>query len=66
MSDEAFTPYKLRRVGGDVVAEGAFLVAATIAYRVDRVRGDSLFCTSWPTDEIPEDARVFAWKWGPP
>lgn len=63
MRGEPFTPCKLRRVSGDEIPEGAFLLAATMAYRVDRVSGRQLMCTRWPLDEVPSDAMVYAWKW---
>lgn len=60
---EPFTPVKLRRTHGPELPEGAFLIAQTVAYRVDRVGGRALHCTRWPLDQVPGDALVFSWVW---
>lgn len=65
MRGEPFTPCRLRQDFGPVVTAGAFLLAATIAYRVDRVAGRTLHCTRWPLDQVPGDAEVFTWSWTP-
>lgn len=65
MRGEPFTPCTLRRDFGSEIPEGVFLVARTIAYRVDRVKARSLRCTRWPLDEVPEDAEVYLWTWSP-
>lgn len=62
---EPFTPCTLRRDFGDEIPEGAFLVAATTAYRVERVRGRTLHVTRWPLAEVPEDAELILWSWTP-
>lgn len=65
MRGEPFTPCKLTRSFGPEIPEGAFLLAQTIAYRVDRVRGRTLHVTRWPLDEVPGDAEIFSWTWAP-
>lgn len=65
MRGDPFTPCRLRRDSGPEIPAGAFLLAQTIAYRVDRVAGRSLHCTRWPLSEVPGDAQVFTWAWTP-
>lgn len=63
MRGEPFTPATLRVTHGPGIPEGAFLIAATMAYRVDEVCGRTLHCTRWPLGEVPADAERVGWAW---
>jgi hypothetical protein len=58
-----FTPCKLRNTGETPIYAGTFLLAKTLAYRVDNVAGRTLHVTRWPLDEVPEDAEQIEWMW---
>lgn len=63
MSAEPFTDCRLRVDHGKVPPPETFLLAKTVAYRVNRVVGKTLHVTRWPRDEIPDDASVWHWNW---
>lgn len=64
-----YTACTLRVTSGDLherLKPGDFLrTRAGSAYQVARIAGRTLHVLRWPADEVPTDAAVYGWEWGP-